>query len=75
MTAKPWKLRWKLARPRPNGQRTLTDSYASESAAKHEGQRLWDAGGCVSVTLTNDTLPAVCNRVVAEWPPRGRKRR
>jgi len=64
--AKPWKLKWCLRVAKPNGQRSCHTAFATESAARHEGQRLFDTVAD-SVTLTNDTLPARRSKVVKSW--------
>lgn len=66
MNSKPWKLKWNLRAPKANGQRTCRAAFATESAAKHEGQRLFDTVSD-SVTLTNDTLHARRSKVVKSW--------
>lgn len=73
MSIKPWRLRWRLKHPHPSGQCVWTNDYRSESAARHEGQRLWDAGRCVSITLTNLNAKATQAAIAAEWPPRGQR--
>ena len=72
----PWVLNWKLREPDDQGRKKRHQSYESEGIARHEWQKLVDSRACVSVTLVNDTLACTRNRIVAEWPPRGgRKRR
>jgi len=63
---KPWKLKWRLRVPRSDGQRVCRAEFATESAAKHEGQRLFDTVAD-SVTLINDTLRACQPRIIKSW--------
>ena len=72
----PWELTWKLREPDEQGRKKRHQSYESEGMARHDWKKLVDSNSCVSVTLVNDTLACTRNRIVAEWPPRGgRKRR
>jgi hypothetical protein len=66
MDTKPWKLKWRLRLPKLNGQCACHAEFTTESAARHEGQRLFDTVAD-SVTLTNDTLHARRSRVVKSW--------
>lgn len=66
MDRRPWKLKWRLRVPKPDGQRVCHATFATESAARHEGQRLFDTVAD-SVTLRNDTLPARRSPVVKSW--------
>lgn len=61
----PWRLRYRLAKPLPTGQKVVSVSYASRETALHDGQRLFDAG-CPVVTLTNNELPPT-RRLVKRW--------
>jgi hypothetical protein len=62
----PWKLQWRLRVPKLNGQRACHTTFATESAARHEGQRLFDTVAD-SVTLTNNTRRAQQPRIVKSW--------
>lgn len=66
MDRKPWKLKWNLRVPKLNGQRVCRAAFATESAAKHEGERLFNTVAD-SVTLTSDTLHARRSKVVKSW--------
>lgn len=66
MVAELWKLKWRLRVPKPNGQRVCRAEFITESAARHEGQRLFDTVAD-SVTLTNDTIHARRSKVVKSW--------
>jgi hypothetical protein len=66
MDRKPWKLKWNLRVPKSDGQRVCRAAFDTESAARHEGQRLFDTVAD-SVTLTNDTLHARRSKVVKSW--------
>jgi hypothetical protein len=66
MDTRPWKLKWRLRVPKSNGQRACHTAFTTESAARHEGQRLFDTVAD-SVTLTNNTLHARRPSVVKSW--------
>lgn len=66
MDKKPWKLKWHLRVPKPSGQRLCRAEFATEAAARHEGQRLFDTVAD-SVTLTNDTRAPRRSKVVKTW--------
>lgn len=74
MSDAPWVLNWKLKEPDEKGRKKRSENYASEGVARHTWKQLVDSGRCVSVTLINDTLSCVRNRIVAEWPPRGKRK-
>lgn len=74
MTTEPWVLNWRLKQPDEKGRKKRHHTYTSEGIARQNWQKLVNSGRCVSVTLINDTLSAVRNRIVAEWPPRGKRK-
>jgi len=43
--------------------------------ARHDWKKLVESNSCVSVTLINDTLSRARSRIVAEWPPHGKRKR
>lgn len=71
----PWVLNWRLREPDEKGRKKRHQEYASEGMARHDWNKLVNSNACVSVTLVNDTLSCVRNRIVAEWPPRGKRKR
>lgn len=77
MSGGPWRVRYRLKEPLPDGTKVRTTSFWDKGTALHEGQRLFD-GGCPVVTLTNAELPAA-RRLVKHWERpaptrRGRRR-
>lgn len=63
---RPWRLKWLLREPKPNGQRAFHAEFTTEQAARHEGQRLFDTVAD-SVTLTNGLTLTRPNRPVKSW--------
>lgn len=74
-TTTPWVLNWRLREPDEKGRKKRHQEYTSEGMARHDWHKLVESNACVSVTLINDTLSCVRNRIVAEWPPRGKRKR